>query len=244
MAEDWHSDKMPNVVGKELLSDSITKPGTEAVQPLPRQPDEDIDLHIPDEQLSIKSDAAAENRQTVGISPGDFDTYAIAYICKDHITYMKTSLEETKTVATEVASNSSHDDDMSTKSADESASCDVTQPYVVKYQKEIVESANNDSEPYIQPYAVGYQEDDEPPSGAPDSGPAASSSINNDVTTNLSSNDGNPTDLVSEERQHVPNALNPNPMYVPNVQRPAACGKMRLSFSEFGYFSCHLIFKK
>eukprot|EP00058_Branchiostoma_floridae_P012640 XP_002598128.1 hypothetical protein BRAFLDRAFT_85654 [Branchiostoma floridae] len=364
MDEDCHSDKMPNVVGKELLSDSITKPDTEAVQPLPRQPDEDINLHIPDEQLSIKSDDAAENRQTVRISPGDFDTYAIAYICKDHITYMKTSLEETKTVATEVASNRSHDDDMNlegcgasendsdasvvirndstahtetrdpnpmytqstvgpppndvtpnpmyrqstvgprpnyvtpylmytqstmnsppndinpnpmylqsttepnvnsgpasksnnsdgnpyTKSsadthqqgdevtfmpannygnqclepyadtrqqdgdeegvieganirnnpclrpyavkclkpfrkpADESVSCDVAQPYVVKYQEEIVESANNDSEPYIQPYAVGYQEDDEPPSGAPDSGPAASSSINNDVTTNF-----------------------------------------------------------
>eukprot|EP00058_Branchiostoma_floridae_P012595 XP_002598083.1 hypothetical protein BRAFLDRAFT_85700 [Branchiostoma floridae] len=455
MAEDSQSDAVPNVVEKEFLSDSITNPGTEAVQPIPRQPDEDIDLHIPDEQLSIKSDAAAENRQTIDISPGVLDTYAIAYICHDHITY------ETTTVATIVASNSSHNDDLNLagcgasendsdtsvfirndstahtetrdpnpmytqstvgpppndvtpnpmytesvmnpndattnpmytesimdpssnedyrnpmytestmdpssnednpnptytqstmdpppndvnpnpmylpstmgpnvspgpasksndnpqistgkcegndhkdengqainispgdsdtyaiayickgdvgpgqtfssnnsdgtqpspatrledaasqqqgdfersnignnprlrpyavrclrpfrKSVVESASCDVTQPHAVKYQEEIAESANNDSDPYIQPYAVGYQKDDESPNGAPDCEPAASDSINNDVLTNPSSNDPNTPDVVSEERQHVPNALNPNPMYVPNVQHPAAC---------------------
>eukprot|EP00058_Branchiostoma_floridae_P012637 XP_002598125.1 hypothetical protein BRAFLDRAFT_85657 [Branchiostoma floridae] len=181
MAEDCHSDKTPNVVRKDFLSDSTTKPGTEAVQPLVRQPDEDVDLHIPDEQLSIKSDAAAENRQTIDISPGDnFDTYAIAYICKDHSTYVKKSLEETKTIATIVASNSSHNNDMNLK-------------------------------------------DDEPPIMAPDSGQAASDSINNDVLTTPSGSAENPTDIVSEESQHVPNALNQNPMYVPNVQHPTAC---------------------
>eukprot|EP00058_Branchiostoma_floridae_P012639 XP_002598127.1 hypothetical protein BRAFLDRAFT_85655 [Branchiostoma floridae] len=387
MDEDCYSDTMPNVVRKELLSDSITKPGTEAVQPLPRQPDEDFDLHIPDEQLSIKSDAAAENRQTVGISPGDFDTYAIAYICKDHSIYMKTSLEETKTVATEVASNSSHDDDMNLEgcgasendsdasvvirndstahtetrdpnpmytqstvgpppndvtpnpmyrqstvgpppnevnpnpmylqsitepnvsdgnpctqpSADicqqedevtfmsanndgnqrlqpyaspqrqggdegsaakianierspclrpyavrclkpfkrtvvESASCDAIQPDAVEYQEEIVESANNDSDPYIQPYAVGYQKDEEPPIGTPDCGPAASDSIKNDVMTNPSGSAGNPPDLVSEERQHVPNALNQNPMYVPNAQHPAACADSDGGFHRYPWY--------
>eukprot|EP00058_Branchiostoma_floridae_P012638 XP_002598126.1 hypothetical protein BRAFLDRAFT_85656 [Branchiostoma floridae] len=388
MAEDCHSYKTPNVVRKDFLSESTTKPGTEAVQPLVRQPDEDVDLHIPDEQLSIKSDAAAENRQTISIRPRDnCDTYAIAYICHDHITYATT------TVATIVASNSSHNDDLNLagcgasengsdtsvfiqndstahtetrdpnpmytqstmgpppndvtpnpmytqsttnpppndatpnpmytqstmdpppnevnpnpmylqnitepdvsdgnpctqpavdtrqqedevtfmsanndanqrlqpyaasqqqdddegsaseianiarspclrpyavkclkpfiKSTVESASCDATQPYAVRYQEEIAESANNDSDPYIQPYAVGYQEDDNPPIQSPDCGPAVSASINNDVMANPSSSAGNPTDLVSEERQNVPNALNPNPMYVPNVQHPAACG--------------------
>eukprot|EP00058_Branchiostoma_floridae_P012593 XP_002598081.1 hypothetical protein BRAFLDRAFT_85702 [Branchiostoma floridae] len=400
MAEDCQSDAVPNVARKDFLSDSTTKPGTETVQTLARNPDEDIDLHIPDEQLSIKSDAAAENRQSIDISPGDFDTYAIAYICKDHSTYMKTSLKETKTVATIVASNSSHNDDMNMegcgasendsdtsvfirndstahtetrdpnpmytrgtmdpppddvtpnpmytqstmdpssnedipnpmytqstmnpssnevnpnpmylqsttepsvspgptsksnnsdgnpcsqssavthqqgdevtfmpanndgnqclepyavtrqqdgdeegvietanignspclrpyavkclkpfrKSTVESASCDATQPYAVRYQEEI---ANNDSDPYIQPYAVRYQEDDEFPIEVPDCVPAASDSINNDVLTNFSTNDPNIPDLVSDERQHVPNALNRNPMYVPNVQHPAPYG--------------------
>eukprot|EP00058_Branchiostoma_floridae_P012594 XP_002598082.1 hypothetical protein BRAFLDRAFT_85701 [Branchiostoma floridae] len=411
MTEDCHSDKMPNVVRKDSLSDSATNLGTEAVQPLPRQPDEDIDLHIPDEQLSTESDAAAENRQTIGISPRDnCDTYAIAYICLDHITY------ETTTVATIVASNSSHNDDLNLagcgasendsdtsifiqndstahtetrdpnpmytqsskdpppndvtpnpmytesamnpndattynpmytestmnpssnednpnpmytqstmnpssnevnpnqmylqtttelnvspglaskssnsddnpcsqssaetrqqgdevtfipansdgnqrlqpyavtklqggdeesvvetanignnprlrpyavkclkplkKSVVESASCDVARPYAVRYQKETVESANNDSDPYIQPYAVRY---DEPAIQATDRVPAASDGINNDVVTNPLSNDGNPPGLVSDERQHVPNVLHPNPINAPNAQHPSAC---------------------
>eukprot|EP00058_Branchiostoma_floridae_P012634 XP_002598122.1 hypothetical protein BRAFLDRAFT_85660 [Branchiostoma floridae] len=434
MAEDWHSDKMPNVVGKELLSDSATKPGTETVQPLPRQPDEDIHLHIPDEQLSTESDAAAENRQTIGISPRDTsncDTYAIAYICHDHITY------ETTTVATIVASNSSHNDDLNLagcgasendsdtlvfikndssahtetrdpnpmytqstmdpppndvtpnpmytesvmnpndattnpmytestmnpssnednpnpmytqstmnpssnevnpnqmylqtttelnaspglaskssnsdgnpcsqssavtrqqgdevtfipansdgnqrlqpyavtklqdgdeesvvetaniahrannprlrpyavkclkplkKSVVESASCDVARPYAVRYQKETVESANNDSDPYIQPYAVRY---DEPAIQATDRVPAASDGINNDVVTNPLSNDGNPPGLVSDERQHVPNVLHPNPINAPNAQHPSACAGRDAGFHRYLWYSWMLQF--
>eukprot|EP00058_Branchiostoma_floridae_P027324 XP_002612815.1 hypothetical protein BRAFLDRAFT_82172 [Branchiostoma floridae] len=429
MAEDCHSDKMSNVVRKDFLSGSTTKPRTEAVQPLAMQPEEAIDLHIPDEKLSTKSDAVAENRQAIDISPGVFDTYAIPYICKDDGRYAKKSSEETKTEATILASNSSHNGDMNLagsvtsendsnasvfirndshahtrtrntnpmytqttvdhppndvtsnpmytqstmdvtpnltytqstvdpspnnvysnpmylqssneltqstvdpspnnvnsnpmylqssnelkvsprptfksdniddnrcpqpsadtrqqgdevtfisansdgslciqpfdvtrqkdddkesvvekenngnnrclqpcavkclkpfrKPAVESYSCDVAQPYAVKYQEEIVESANNDRDTQIQPYSVRYKIVDETAIDALDCVPAASCSSNNDVMTNPSSDDGNPPDLVSEERQHVPNVLHQNPIYVPNVQHPSACGKMRLSF--------------
>eukprot|EP00058_Branchiostoma_floridae_P013516 XP_002599004.1 hypothetical protein BRAFLDRAFT_79937 [Branchiostoma floridae] len=115
----------------------------------------------------------------------------------------------------------------------------TVEPYAVKYLEDIADSANNDSDTYIQPYAVGYQKDDEPPIGTSDCESAASSSLNNDALTNLSSNGTNPSDLVGEERQHVPNALHPdpNPMYVPNVQHPAACATC-----AFGDLVCYTSF--
>eukprot|EP00058_Branchiostoma_floridae_P011550 XP_002597038.1 hypothetical protein BRAFLDRAFT_96187 [Branchiostoma floridae] len=404
MAEDCHSGAMPNVVTKDFLSESTEKLGTETVQPLTRQADEDVNLHIPDEQLSIKSDDAASNRQSINVSPGDFDTYAITCICKDDSTCMMKSLEETAT--TIVASNSSHNDDMNLARCDSSkheydtsvfirndshahtetgdpmpvytqstsnlppnevnpnptytqsimkpppnddnpnpmylqstmepivspgqafkpnnsndnnytqpsvatrrqdndvifmsANSDgnsCLQPYAVtKLQDDekesVVEEANNEDNPCIQPYAVRYQGNDEHSLGPVECGviqpyavryeendvtalsdittengqtdrtasddvdikpyavaymerddkacdttsgdshthtgqslqkPTTASKSINDVLANPSSNDTNPTDLVSEERQHIPDALIPNPMYVPNVQHPPLC---------------------
>eukprot|EP00058_Branchiostoma_floridae_P014821 XP_002600309.1 hypothetical protein BRAFLDRAFT_66811 [Branchiostoma floridae] len=76
--------------------------------------------------------------------------------------------------------------------------------------------ANNNSNQRLQSFAASQQQDGD--------GPAASDSTNNDVMIKLSGSDPNTPDRVSDERQHVPNAVNPNPMYVPNVRHAAACG--------------------
>ncbi|KAI8514770.1 hypothetical protein Bbelb_073610 [Branchiostoma belcheri] len=107
MAEDLTSDAVSSVVRNEFLSKSMTEPDTRNVPPTVRQPDEGVDSYISgtcdeyqhDEHLSIQSDAAFENRETVHISPGDFDTYAIAYTCKAHDTCIKKNVEETKSKA-------------------------------------------------------------------------------------------------------------------------------------------------
>ncbi|KAI8514676.1 hypothetical protein Bbelb_072670 [Branchiostoma belcheri] len=106
MAEDLNYDAVPNVVRNDSSSDSTTEPGTRTVPPTVRQTDEDVNNYISvtceenehddDEHLSIQSGAAFENRETVHISPGDFDTYAIAYTCKEHDTRIKKNVEETK----------------------------------------------------------------------------------------------------------------------------------------------------
>ncbi|KAI8491405.1 hypothetical protein Bbelb_310380 [Branchiostoma belcheri] len=111
MAKDLTSDAVSSVVRNEFLSDSMTEPGTETVPPTVRQPGEDVNgfisgtceenEHDDDEHLhvSIQSDAAFENRETIHISPGDFDTYAIAYTCKAQDTRIKKNVEETKSKA-------------------------------------------------------------------------------------------------------------------------------------------------
>ncbi|KAI8514767.1 hypothetical protein Bbelb_073580 [Branchiostoma belcheri] len=109
MAEDLTSDAVSSVVRNEFLSDSMTEPGTETVPPTVRQTDEDVNNYISgtcdeyqhddDEHLSIQSGSAFENRETVHIIPGDFDTYAIAYTCKAHDTCIKKNVEETKSKA-------------------------------------------------------------------------------------------------------------------------------------------------
>ncbi|KAI8514765.1 hypothetical protein Bbelb_073560 [Branchiostoma belcheri] len=106
MAEDLTSDVVPNVVRNDSFSDSTTEPGTRTVPPTARQTDEDVynyifgtceeNEHDDDEHVSIQSGAAFENRETVHISPGDFDTYAIAYTCNTYDTFIKKNVEETK----------------------------------------------------------------------------------------------------------------------------------------------------
>ncbi|KAI8514748.1 hypothetical protein Bbelb_073390 [Branchiostoma belcheri] len=106
MAEDLNADAVPNVVRNDSSSDSTTEPGTRTVPPTVRQTDEDVNNYISgtceenehddDEHLSIQSRSAFENRETVHISPGDFDTYAIAYTCKAQDTRIKKNVEETK----------------------------------------------------------------------------------------------------------------------------------------------------
>ncbi|KAI8499085.1 hypothetical protein Bbelb_235380 [Branchiostoma belcheri] len=106
MAEDLNANAVPNVVRNDSSSDSTTEPGTRTVSPTVRQTDEDVNNYISgtceenehddDEHLSILSVSAFENRETIHISPGDFDTYAIAYTCRAHKTCIKKNVEETK----------------------------------------------------------------------------------------------------------------------------------------------------
>ncbi|KAI8483412.1 hypothetical protein Bbelb_388750 [Branchiostoma belcheri] len=106
MAEDLTSDSVPNVVRNDSSSDSTTEPGTRTVPPTARQTYEDVNNYISgtceenehdeDEHLSIQSGSDFENRETIHISPGDFDTYAIAYTCRAHNTCIKKNVEETK----------------------------------------------------------------------------------------------------------------------------------------------------
>ncbi|KAI8483408.1 hypothetical protein Bbelb_388710 [Branchiostoma belcheri] len=127
MAEDLTSDAVSSVVRNEFLGDSMTEPGTETVLPTVKQPDEDVNGYISgtweenehddDEHLhvSIQSDAAFENRETIHISPGDFDTYAIAYTCKTYDACIKKNAEETKIKAfqgSNTASRSHNDNDI------------------------------------------------------------------------------------------------------------------------------------
>eukprot|EP00058_Branchiostoma_floridae_P005199 XP_002590687.1 hypothetical protein BRAFLDRAFT_89488 [Branchiostoma floridae] len=134
------------------------------------------------------------------------------------------------------------------------ADCEVIQPYAVKYQKHGVsgndrpvrrtdvadatgQTANVASDDVdIEPYAVAYMDQDDIASGdihtqtrSPMQKPMAASNITNDVLSTPSSNGAKSSDNVSEERQHVQNALHPNPMYVPNIQHPAAweCARRR-----------------
>eukprot|EP00058_Branchiostoma_floridae_P012596 XP_002598084.1 hypothetical protein BRAFLDRAFT_85699 [Branchiostoma floridae] len=110
---------------------------------------------------------------------------------------------------------------------------DVTQPYAVKYQEhgdrgddhplsradvadqngQTANVACDDTD--IEPYAVAYMDQDDMAAGDTHTEtrmqkPTAASSHNNDVSANPSSNDSNSSDVVSEERQRVPNALQPN----------------------------------
>ncbi|KAI8489560.1 hypothetical protein Bbelb_327270 [Branchiostoma belcheri] len=77
-----------------------------------------------DENLSDTSDAAAENSQTINIGPGEFDTYAIAYICKEQTLRMKKAVEEMKNKpfqATKMAPDSfNRDTETSTFNANDS----------------------------------------------------------------------------------------------------------------------------
>eukprot|EP00058_Branchiostoma_floridae_P011902 XP_002597390.1 hypothetical protein BRAFLDRAFT_69331 [Branchiostoma floridae] len=118
--------------------------------------------------------------------------------------------------------------------------------------------ANSDTNASIQPYAVKYQEhedigDDGPHPRADgvtgENGQPASISTDDvdikpyaaaymdqddtdsDIVADPSSNDSNPSDHVSHDRKRVPNALQPNPMYVPNVQHGAVCERHRMCSS-------------
>ncbi|XP_035700351.1 uncharacterized protein LOC118432838 [Branchiostoma floridae] len=114
--------------------------------------------------------------------------------------------------------------------ATESIGCDAIQPYAVKYKERDTTAENGQTDSItsddidINPYASAYMNQDVIAGGTTsgDNQPTAAPNSNNDVLGNPSSNDAtNPTDVVSEERQHVPHALHPNPFYVPNAQHSA-----------------------
>ncbi|XP_019613471.1 PREDICTED: putative uncharacterized protein DDB_G0290521 [Branchiostoma belcheri] len=126
MAENLPSNTVPKamVVINEFFSESMAKPDTGTVPSTFRQAAEGASHHISgrceenkdndDENLSDTSDAAAENSQTIDIGPGEFDAYAIAYICKEQtIRITKAAVEtENKLKATKMAPDNSNDDDI------------------------------------------------------------------------------------------------------------------------------------
>eukprot|EP00058_Branchiostoma_floridae_P012300 XP_002597788.1 hypothetical protein BRAFLDRAFT_77308 [Branchiostoma floridae] len=137
-----------------------------------------------------------------------------------------------------------------------SVECDVVQPYAVRYEVNDVAAENGQTASIaddvdIIPYAVAYMERDDMACDTTSSGDihtqrgqflqtkTAAPNSTNDVLTNPSSNDGNSSDVVNEERQHAPNALHPNPMYVPNAQHPVSCENhdrniQKITFGERG----------
>ncbi|KAI8484965.1 hypothetical protein Bbelb_373720 [Branchiostoma belcheri] len=101
MDEDLSLNAIPMVVRNDILSESLA----EKVSPNLKQADEDAESNISgkceesehgedDEQQSIKNDAAFEIETRQTISPGDFDTYAIAYICSGHYICAERSVEK------------------------------------------------------------------------------------------------------------------------------------------------------
>ncbi|KAI8513669.1 hypothetical protein Bbelb_079930 [Branchiostoma belcheri] len=104
MAENLPSKTVPNaiVVRNEFFGEGMAKPDTGTLLSTLRQATEGASNHISgrceenkdngDEHLSDTSDAAAEYSQTIGIGPGEFDTYAIAYICKEQSIRMKKTM--------------------------------------------------------------------------------------------------------------------------------------------------------
>ncbi|XP_019640583.1 PREDICTED: uncharacterized protein LOC109482338 [Branchiostoma belcheri] len=108
MAKNMPSNTVPKamVVKNESFGEGMAKPDTGTVPPTFRQAAEGDSHRISrrcegnkdndNENLSDTSDAAAENSQTIDIGHGEFDTYAIAYICKEKAIRMKKAVEETK----------------------------------------------------------------------------------------------------------------------------------------------------
>ncbi|KAI8513675.1 hypothetical protein Bbelb_079990 [Branchiostoma belcheri] len=130
MAENLPSNTVPKaiVVRNEFFGEGMAKPDTGTLPSTFRQAAEGASQHISgrcegnkdndDENLSDTSDAAAENIHTIDIGPGEFDTYAIAYICKEQSIRMKKTTEETKNKpfhATKTApDNTNNDNDTET----------------------------------------------------------------------------------------------------------------------------------
>ncbi|KAI8493391.1 hypothetical protein Bbelb_287880 [Branchiostoma belcheri] len=131
MAENLPSNTAPKaMVRNEFFSEGMAKPDTGTVPSTFRQAAEGTSHHISgrceenkdndDENLSDTSDAASENIQTIDIGPGEFDTYAIAYICKEQTIRMKKAVEETKSKpfqATKTAPDNTYNDNDTETSA-------------------------------------------------------------------------------------------------------------------------------
>ncbi|KAI8499828.1 hypothetical protein Bbelb_221450 [Branchiostoma belcheri] len=255
MAEELNSDAVPSVVRNDSFSDSTTEPGTRTVPPTVKQTDEDVNNYISgtceenehddDEHISIQSGAAFENRETIHISPGDFDTYAIAYTCKEHDTRIKKNVEETKSKPFQGSKTSSSNHN---ESDIHLAECGSAQNYTDTFKgNDVYPHLQNTIEPsnaspgsaFMSSMPSGdipctltsadthqqeehmYQNNlecnaalsDTQPELPSQNLPSAASNDINDVSSNPLSNING-----------VLNALNPNPLYVPNVQKSAACG--------------------
>ncbi|KAI8493393.1 hypothetical protein Bbelb_287900 [Branchiostoma belcheri] len=120
MAENLPSNTVPKAM--VVRNEDMAKSDTGTVPSPFRQADEGTSHHISgrceenkdndDENLSDTSDAAAENSQTIDIGPGEFDTYAIAYICKEQTIRMKKAVKETKNKPSQKTPDNSNDDDI------------------------------------------------------------------------------------------------------------------------------------
>ncbi|XP_078606581.1 E3 ubiquitin-protein ligase TRIM32-like [Branchiostoma floridae x Branchiostoma japonicum] len=172
----------------------------------------------------------AENGQTASIAD-DVDNipYAVANMEQDDMECGTTSGHILHTQTNKGIDKPSHG----------SVECDAVQPYAVRYEVNDVAAENGQTASIaddvdIIPYAVAYMERDDmacdttsgdihTQTGQFLQTQTAAPNSTNDVLTNPSSNDGNSSDVVNEERQHAPDALHPNPMYVPNVQHHVSC---------------------
>ncbi|KAI8485264.1 hypothetical protein Bbelb_370110 [Branchiostoma belcheri] len=271
MAEDLNSKSVPSVVRNDSSSDNTTEPGTRTVPPTVRQTDEDINNYISgtceenehddDKHVSIRSGSAFENRETIHISPGDFDTYAIAYTCKAQDTRIKKNVEETKSKpfqGSKTTSSSNNENDIHL------AECGPVQNYTDTFNGND-DDVNPDRvythvQSTIEPYnaspggdipctltsADTHQQDDanmcqdnlecnaalsdtQPKLPSQDLPSAAPNDINDVLSNPLSNING------------VLNALNPNPIYVPNVQNSAACDLPPIAVKYVTYFTCKTI---
>ncbi|KAI8485723.1 hypothetical protein Bbelb_365570 [Branchiostoma belcheri] len=116
MAENMQSNTVPKamVVRKEFFSEGMAKPDTGTVPPTFRQAAEGDSHNISgrcegnkdndDENLSDTSDDATEN--------SEFDTYAIAYICKEQTLRIKKAVKETKNKPSQKTPDNSNNDDI------------------------------------------------------------------------------------------------------------------------------------
>ncbi|KAI8517685.1 hypothetical protein Bbelb_037020 [Branchiostoma belcheri] len=222
MAKNMPSNTVPKamVVRNEFFSEGMAKPDTGTVPSTFTHATEGASHHISgrceenkdndDENLSDTSDAAAENIQTIDIGPGEFDTYAIAYICKEQTLRMKKAVEETKNKpfqATKTApdnTNNDNDTETSVFNANDSnmhtQAIDPNPMYTQNMNPQPMDAEND-----VNPNPMYLQSTTEPIASA---GPARNT---NPMYTHNATNTS-PT--------HSRNDVNPNPMYLQGSPGP------------------------
>ncbi|KAI8497239.1 hypothetical protein Bbelb_251880 [Branchiostoma belcheri] len=163
-----------------------------------------------DENLSDTSDAAAENSQTIDIGPGEFDTYAIAYICKEQTIRMKKAVEETKNKpfqATKTAPDNTYNNNATETSAfnanDSNMHAQARDPNPMYTQNKNPQPMDTEND--VNPNPMYLQSTMEPIASP---GPARNP---NPMYTHNATNTS-PT--------HSRNDVNPNPMYLQSSPGP------------------------
>ncbi|KAI8483431.1 hypothetical protein Bbelb_388940 [Branchiostoma belcheri] len=240
MAEDLPSDAVHSVVRSRTFSDTMLKTDTETVPTTFSQVDEAADSYISgtceenehddDEQLHVSSQSGAvsANRETIQMRPGDFDTYAIAYICKAHNTRIKKSVEQTKSKPfqrTNTASSSRKDNDIQLvecgsgkNDTDTSAFNGTDGNMPIQARDPSPMYSHNTTNPYpmhtknnVNPNLMYLQSTTEASNASPG---YASSEISNSRTRACDPNPMYTHDTVNPYPMHAENDVNPNLMYL------------------------------
>ncbi|KAI8500820.1 hypothetical protein Bbelb_216380 [Branchiostoma belcheri] len=273
------------VVRNEFFGEGMAKPDTGTVPPTFRQVAEGASHHISgrceenkdndDENLSNTSDAAAENSQTIDIGPGEFDTYAIAYICKEQAIRMKKAASKTAPdnsnddIHLETSTFNANDSNVHTQARDPNpmytqnmnpqpmdAKNDVNpNPMYLQRTMELIASpgpARNPNPMYTRNATNTYpthsrnEVNPNPTYLQSSPGPTFKSNKSDDNPCTQTSADthqqaftrpatNNDDSISINDANDVLHALNPNLMYMPNVQHPAAhgCTRRRVIFSVY-----------